>query len=76
MSSSITLTVRELRDAAAWAEVHVRDIHCGELLNADLKIFHVASAGIGSRTVILCEACDRIRVSNANHRDITDYECW
>lgn len=76
MSSNITLTVNELRDAAAWAEVHVRDIHGGDLPNADLKILRIPSAGAGLRTVILCEACDRVRVSNVNHRDVTDYESW
>ena len=76
MSSSITVTVRELRDAATWAETHVRVVHSGELPNADLRILNVPSAGIGARTIVLCEACDRVRVSNANHHDVTDYDCW
>src|SRR5262249_49008672 len=76
MSSSIRVTASELRDASAWAEEHVRTVHAGDLPNADLRIFHIPAAGIGGRTVVLCEACDRVRVSDANHRDVTDYSCW
>lgn len=50
MSSSIQLTVRELRDAAAWADKHVHSVHAGELTNADLKIMSIPSAGVGGRS--------------------------
>jgi hypothetical protein len=73
MSSSITLTLNELRDATAWAEDHVRTVHGGELPYADLRFFKLPGSLTGS-TVILCEACDRVRVSNANHHDVTDYD--
>jgi len=76
MSSSIHLTLRELRDASEWAEAHVRDVHSGDLPNGDLRVSTLPTAGIGMRVVVLCEACDRVRVSNANHHDVTDYSCW
>lgn len=76
MSSSIKLTLRELRDATAWAEDHVRVVHAGDLPNGDLRIFSIPTAGIGMRQVVLCEACDRVRVANANHHDVTDFSCW
>lgn len=76
MSSSITLTVRELRGASAWANAHVHDVHAGDLPNADLRVFLIPVGGIGKRVVVLCEACDRVRVSDKNHRDVTDYDCW
>lgn len=74
MSSSITLTANELRTAAAWADEHVRTVHAGELPYADLKLFRLPSNGIIDRTVVLCEACDRVRVSDKNHHDVTDYD--
>lgn len=74
MSSSITLTLNELRAATTWAEKHVKTVHTGELPYAELRIFHLPSNGIVARAVVLCEACDRVRVSDANHHDITDYD--
>ncbi len=74
MSSSITLTLRELSAAAAWAEDHVRTVHNGELPYADLRIFSIPAGGVTLRSVVLCEMCDRVRVSNANHHDVTDYD--
>jgi len=73
MSSSLTLTLKELSAAAAWAEDHVRTVHDGKLPYADLRLFKLPGSITGS-TVILCEACDRVRVSNANHHDVTDYD--
>ena len=74
MSSSLTLTVRELAAAAAWAQEHVKTVHTGELPYADLSLRRLSSNGVIGRTVILCEACDRVRVSDANHHDVTDYD--
>lgn len=74
MSSNLTLTLRELRAAAAWAEDHVRTFHAGELPYADLSLRRLPSNGIVGRTIILCEACDRVLVSNTNHHDVTDYD--
>ncbi len=73
MSSSITLTLKELTAAATWAENHVRTIHNGELPYSDIKILRLDGSIVG-RAVVLCEACDRVRVSNANHHDVTDYD--
>jgi hypothetical protein len=73
MSSSIKLTLNELRAAAAWAEKHVKTVHAGELPYADIRVFHLPTNGIISRAVVLCEACDRVRVSDTNHHDVTDY---
>lgn len=72
----IKLTARELRDASVWAEDHVRRVHASDLPNADIHIFHLPAAGVGARTVVLCDACDRVRVSNANYHDVTDYSSW
>jgi len=74
MSSSITLTVNELRAAAAWAEEHVRSAHADGLPCADLRLFHLPSNGVIGRTIVLCEACDRVRVADKNHHDVTDYD--
>jgi hypothetical protein len=73
MSSSVTLTLKELRAAAAWAEEHVLTVHNGELPYADLRIFSLPGSLTG-RTVVLCEMCDRARVTNVNHHDVTDYD--
>ena len=73
MSSNVTLTLRELRDATAWAEEHVRTVHDGALPYADLRIFKLPGSIVG-QTVVLCEMCDRVRVTNANHHDVTDYD--
>ncbi len=32
--------------------------------------------GIGSQAACVCETCDKVKVSNENHHDITDYESW
>lgn len=73
MSSSVTLTLKELAAAAAWAEDHAKTVHGGELPYADLRIFKLPGSIVG-QTVVLCEACDRVRVSNKNHHDVTDYD--
>jgi hypothetical protein len=74
MSSNITLTLKELRSAAVWAEDHVRNAHAGELPYADIRIFRIDSPGVAGRAIVLCEMCDSARVSNANHHDVTDYD--
>lgn len=76
----MTLTLRELRAASTWAEQHVRTVHNGELPYADIALRHVSSGtGIGERTVVMCEACERIsgKAGNAaNYSDVTDYDAW
>jgi hypothetical protein len=74
MSSSVTLTLRELSAAAAWAEDHARAVHADVLPYADIRVFRIPSSGVADRAVVLCEMCDRVRVSNANHHDVTDYD--
>jgi hypothetical protein len=73
MSSSITLTLKELVAAAAWAKAHVRTVHDGKLPYSDIKLLRLDGSLVG-RAVVLCEACDRVRVSDANHHDVTDYD--
>lgn len=72
----MTLTVIELRAAAAWMEQHVKDVHAGNLPFADIRFIQSFGSGIGVSTHVLCEACDRVKVSAANYHDVTDYEAW
>jgi hypothetical protein len=74
MSSSVTIALQELRAAASWAEEHARTVHDGELPYSDIRIFRISAGGIVVRVVVLCEACDRVRVSDDNHHDVTDYD--
>ena len=71
---SITVTLRQLNDAVEWARAHVRDKHNSNLTTADFKILEIPGSSIATRTVVICEACERVRVSDANHHDITDYD--
>ncbi len=72
----VLVTLRELRAALAWVEEHVQEEHAGKLEYADISIRHLDSCGIGQRTIVTCEACERNGVKNANHRDVTDYDAW
>jgi hypothetical protein len=70
------LTAQELCDAAAWVSAHVSTVHAGVLPNADITLRSLDGGGIGLRTVVMCEACERIKVSNNNFHDVTDYDAW
>lgn len=72
----MTLTLLELRNAAAWAEQHVREVHAGDLPFADIRFIQSYGSGIGVTTHVLCEACDRVKVARCNHHDVTDHEAW
>ncbi len=70
----IRLTLNELREASKWAERHAVEKHDGKIEFADISIRHVGDAGICSRMVVLCERCDRVRVTRDNYHEITDWE--
>lgn len=75
--SSVRLSIKEITEASRWANEHNEKVHQGKLEWADFKIIVLDSnSGIGSPTVINCEACDRVKVTNQNHHYITDYDCW
>lgn len=74
---AIRLTPKEIQAVAVWVEEHVRVAHGGEILYADIAIRHVEGrSGIGDRTVVTCEACEKVKVRNENHHDVTDYDAW
>jgi hypothetical protein len=72
----ILLTPKEIKAAAAWVESHNRDVHEGSIDVAEFAIRSLGGSGIGSRTVVTCEACERVKVRNENHHDVTDYASW
>lgn len=73
----VLLTPKELRDAAEWATAHVYEAHA-ETLNygAQIAIRNLNVGGIGGRTVVMCESCEEAKVTNSNHKDVTDYSAW
>lgn len=70
----INLTVKEITDAARWANEHNATVHDGKLEWADITIRRLDGSIVG-RTVVMCEACERVKVRNENFHDITDYDC-
>lgn len=72
----VTLTVKEVLDAARWADEHNRKVHNGTLQYADISVRNLEGVGIGVRTIVTCEFCDRMKVRNENDHDVTDYGAW
>jgi len=71
----VRLTVKEITQASQWANEHNQTVHDGKLEWADIHIRNLPEGHIVGRTVVICEACERIKVRNANFLDITDYDC-
>jgi len=76
MSYVVLLTPKEVQRIATWVEEHVREVHDGKLDYATVAVRNLEGSGIGSRTVVTCEACEKIQVRNVNHEDVTDYDAW
>lgn len=72
----VSLTIKEFDRAFTWAKEHNRAVHNDELINAEMAIRNIRAGGIGMRTVVTCEACERVRVDNRNRFDVTDFDCW
>ena len=71
----VRLTVKEIIRAARWAEEHNYNVHGDKLEWADIHIRNLPDGHIVGRTVVICEACERVKVRNTNFLDITDYDC-
>jgi len=77
MSYVVLLTPREVQRIAEWVEEHVREVHKDKLpFGAQIAVRNLEGSGIGQRTVVMCEACEQLKVTNANHEDVTDYDVW
>lgn len=72
----VKLTVIEILAAAKWVDDHNRIVHNNLLDCADFAIRNIPAGGIGVRTVVTCEACDRVKVRDQNNKDVTDYNAW
>ena len=69
------INANELDAAAKWARQHATTVH----VSGEPPIFAIRNLGgsrIGCTTVITCETCDAVRVSNANTFNVTDYDAW